>query len=52
MAKPIKETPILKGTDAVNFASNMEKSKSVRVTQQEADRIKSNYTKLSAIAKF
>ncbi|MFI5140471.1 MAG: hypothetical protein ACHQIM_21810 [Sphingobacteriales bacterium] len=52
MAKPIKETPILRGKDAVKFNKEMEKSKSEIVPVAVRERMKSNYSQLRAIAKF
>ncbi|HAL83515.1 MAG TPA: hypothetical protein DCO83_15825 [Mucilaginibacter sp.] len=52
MAKPIKETPILRGKDAVKFNKEMEKSKSEIVPIAVRERMKSNYSQLQAIAKF
>jgi hypothetical protein len=52
MAKPIKETPILKGNDAKRFIDNMSASVSKRVDLSVRERIKSNYNKLNAISKF
>ena len=52
MAKPIKETPILKGKDAVKFNQEMEKSKSEVIPVAIRERMKSNYSLLQSIAKF
>lgn len=52
MAKPIKETPILTGRDAVNFFNNMEKAKTEKVPDSVRQRMKSNYLKLKAIQTF
>lgn len=52
MAKPISETPILKGKDAKNFKENMKASESTRVSEQERERIKENFEKLRSIANF
>ncbi len=52
MAKPIKETPVLSGKDAKEFFQKMEEAKSIKLSKQEADKIKENFTKLSSIAKF
>ena len=52
MAMPIKETPILKGKDAVKFNEEMEKSKSEIVPKAVRKRMKSNYSLLQSIAKF
>jgi len=52
MAKPIKETPILRGKDAVKFNQEMEKSKSEIIPKAIRERMKSNYSLLKSIAKF
>jgi hypothetical protein len=52
MAKPIKETPILKGNDAKRFMDNMNILASKRIDLSVRERIKSNYNKLIAISKF
>jgi hypothetical protein len=52
MAKPIKETPILRGKDAVKFNEEMEKAKAEIVPVAVRKRMKSNYSQLQAIAKF
>ena len=46
MAKPIKETPVLKGKDADNFTRNMKESFNTKVSQEEYLRIKENYEKI------
>ena len=52
MAKPIKETPVLKGKDAVAFIKNMQASEGKTVDKKTRERIKSNFSKLQSIAKF
>lgn len=42
MARPIKETPVLKGTDAIRFRKNME-SNQKKVSAEELDRMKKNF---------
>jgi len=51
MAKPIKETPLLKGNDAKKFMSNMKSSASNRFTLSKRDKILTNYYKIRAITK-
>ncbi len=41
MARPIKETPVLKGADAIRFWKNMEFNK--KVSAEELDRMKKNF---------
>ena len=50
MAKPIKETPILKGNDAKDFNKRMQASASI--SKQENDRRQENFNKLNSIVKF
>ena len=52
MARPIKETPVLKGKAAKEFLAEKERTKDVKASQKELDRIKSNYDKLMSIATF
>jgi|APIni6443716594_1056825.scaffolds.fasta_scaffold2131299_1 hypothetical protein len=52
MAKPIKETPILKGEDAKRFLDNMTKSESNRIGMSDRKKIKSNFDKLNSISQF
>lgn len=52
MAKPIKETPILSGKDAVAFNEQLKAATQVKVDKKERERIRLNFSSLSAIAKF
>ena len=52
MARPIKETPILKGNDATMFINNMVISASKKATFQEKEKIIASFNKLSALANF
>lgn len=52
MAKPIKETPVLKGNDARVFIEKIQKNSDNRNTPKENIRILTNYNKLNSIAKF
>lgn len=52
MAKPIKETPVLKGKDARKFHIEMDKAKSQKVPTVIRERMKSNYSLLQSISKF
>lgn len=52
MARPIKETPVLKGRDAKMFIDQMIKLDSSPASKQVRSTIKENYEKLSKIAKF
>ena len=50
MARPIKETPILYGEDALRFEARMKEHR--RVSPEERARIKANYEALIATANF
>jgi hypothetical protein len=52
MARPIKETPVLKGQDAIRFLSKINNSQKPKATQQEKDKIRSDYEALKSIATF
>lgn len=52
MAKPIKETPILKGKDAAKFNQQHKASRKAIVNKKELERILQNFKKFQAIAKF
>jgi hypothetical protein len=52
MAKPIKDTPVLKGQDAERFLKETQKAETQKVSQIEIDRIKSNFEKFKTIATF
>lgn len=52
MAKPIKETPVLSGKDTKKFFEKMEEAKSIKLSKEEAAKIKENYSKLISIANF
>lgn len=45
MAKPIKETPILRGKDAQKFIEQHSKTKNEAVLKREAQRIMQNYNR-------
>lgn len=48
MAKPIKETPILKGKDAKKFIAEQNATKDSIAIQQEKERILKNYNLFKA----
>jgi hypothetical protein len=52
MAKPIKETPVLQGKDAVKFNQQKKTVQKAIVNNQEREKILQNFKKLQAIAKF
>lgn len=50
MAKPIKETPVLRGKDAATFT---ERANNVtKISSSERERMYKNYLELSSRAKF
>jgi hypothetical protein len=51
MAKPIKETPVLKGKDACNFVNEMNKPQGQSVSQAELNRIRENFEKINALVR-
>ena len=52
MAKRIKETPIVKGKDAVIFLNEMKMNENKKVSIEVANRINENFKKLQSISKF
>ncbi len=50
MARPIKETPILRGKDAERFVREIEKPN--KISCESVNRIKENFSKLKSIAQF
>jgi uncharacterized protein YktA (UPF0223 family) len=52
MARPIKETPVLSGNDAIIFMQDMETAKTQKVSPDERKRIMDNYKKFKAITNF
>lgn len=52
MAKPIKETPVLKGKDAKRFLDNMTKTESHKIGVSDREKIKANFDKLNSISQF
>ncbi|WP_343744778.1 hypothetical protein [Chitinophaga sp.] len=52
MARPIKETPVLKGKEAAKFLAEVNRSKNEKVSKETLEQIKKNFEKLKAIANF
>ena len=52
MAKPIKETPVLKGKDAVRFVETMKMNSTKKVDSNEMVRMMESFNKVRAISKF
>ena len=49
MAKPITETPVLKGKDAANFVSNQQNYDRVPISDAERERMRQNYQKIQSL---
>lgn len=49
MAKPIKETPILKGKDAVIFLDKQKNCDRNSISQAERERMQQNFLKLQSL---
>ena len=49
MAKPIKETPFLTGKDAKKFLERMEYAETNKISEEEREKIRSDFAKLNAI---
>lgn len=52
MARPIKETPVLKGSDAKTFLSKQKEAEGKKIEPAVKERIVANYNKLNNLAKF
>lgn len=52
MARPIEETPILKGRDAVFFADTIRKNESKKAPVSERKKVMHNYDKIKKLARF
>jgi len=52
MAKPIKETPLLQGKDAVRFVETMKNTSAKKVDQKELERMRESFNKIKAISSF
>jgi len=52
MARPIKETPILKGKHAIAFLRAKKEKEGKKADPQVKQRILENFAKMQAIAKF
>jgi len=52
MAKPIKETPVLKGKDAQKFLVEQKKSEANKVNPDTLAKMKENFRRLQSIARF
>ena len=52
MAKPIKETPVLKGKDAVNFIKKMKENSKKKIDPAIIAKMHENFSRLQSIAQF
>lgn len=52
MAKPIKDTPTLKGKDAKRFLKKFVKAESEKLPLSQIAKMQENFSKLNSIAKF
>ncbi len=51
MAKPIKETPVLKGRDAKKFLKRIVEVQDKKIDQKHLAKMKENFSKLNSIVK-
>ncbi|MCI4624941.1 MAG: hypothetical protein L3V56_03170 [Candidatus Magnetoovum sp. WYHC-5] len=52
MAKPIKETPILRGKDAKRFCERLSNVEKQKMPQSEYEKLMANYNKIQKQADF
>ena len=52
MARPIKETPVLTGKNAIKFILEMKKSEGKKTDPKTRARMKENFAKFQSIAQF
>ena len=50
MAKPIKDTPVIKGKDALRFRENLHKAETTKIPTSQLASMQANYDKLMSIA--
>jgi hypothetical protein len=51
MAKPIKETPVLKGKDAKKFLQRIVDTQDKKIDERTLAKMRENFSKLSSIVK-
>jgi hypothetical protein len=51
MAKPIKDTPVIKGKDAMRFRENLSKNEANKLPSTQVAQMQANYNKLMSIAR-
>lgn len=52
MARPIKETPVLKGQHAIDFLNKVNSSAKPKISKTEKEKIRKDYEALKSISKF
>lgn len=52
MARPIKETPVLKGAEAARFRKNLEVSQNTQISSEEKERLKKNFEVFQSRSNF
>jgi len=52
MTKPNKETPVLKGIDAINFINEMKEADMNKALRPEKERTFNHFATMAAIANF
>lgn len=52
MAKPIKDTPTLKGRDAKRFLENVRKAEKEKISAEKLAKMRENFSALRSISKF
>lgn len=50
MAKPIKDTPVIKGKDALRFRKNLSKTGATKLPSAQMAQMQANYNKIMSIA--
>ena len=50
MAKPIKETPVIKGRDARRFRENINKTENNKISAHQLAAMQANYNKLMSFS--
>lgn len=52
MARPIKETPVLTGEDAINFELEVKKNEGKKIDPKVRARIRENFLKFKSMERF
>lgn len=51
MAKPIKETPVLRGKDAVRFMREIAQNENKKASKKEIEEINNSFNRIMALAR-